>query len=45
MDDNKQVPITVSREDLYELVWSKPMLPPSRPYGSGARHFRIPWSD
>jgi hypothetical protein len=25
MEDNKQPPLTLSREDLYELAWSKPM--------------------
>jgi hypothetical protein len=33
MDGHEQVPITLSRDDLYELVWSKPMTELAKDFG------------
>jgi hypothetical protein len=33
MSEGEDTPITLSREDLYELVWSKPMLELSKDFG------------
>ncbi|HMN47396.1 MAG TPA: hypothetical protein PKE27_22665 [Povalibacter sp.] len=33
MTENHETPITLSREDLYELVWSKPMLELAKDFG------------
>jgi len=35
MTEDQETPITLSREDLYELVWSKPMLELAK---LGSRH-------
>lgn len=32
-DSEKQAPLTLSREDLYELVWSKPILQLAKDFG------------
>jgi hypothetical protein len=33
MTEDHETPITLSREDLYELVWSKPMLELAKDFG------------
>jgi hypothetical protein len=37
MTDDEEVPLTLSRDDLYELVWSKPMLELAKDFGISDR--------